>query len=67
MEDRLIELEIKFMEQNNSIESLSQAIYAQQKGIQSLQDEIAQLTRRLQSLSSSNIRPESEETPPPHY
>lgn len=67
MDERLTELEIKFMEQADSLESLSNTVYQQQQTIQLLRLELQNVTNRLQSLSTSVMRPESEETPPPHY
>lgn len=67
MDERLTELEIKFMEQADSLESLSNTVYQQQQTIQFLRLELQNVTNRLQSLSTSVMRPESEETPPPHY
>lgn len=66
-DERLNELEIKFMEQAETLDSFSQTVYKQQLKIDELEREMKLLTLRLQSLSTSNLRSESEEVPPPHY
>ncbi|MFZ1342034.1 SlyX family protein [Thiothrix eikelboomii] len=67
MQDRLTELEIKFMEQEQTLEALSEQVYLQQKAIFNLTQQLAILADRLKTLSVSAVASQAEETPPPHY
>lgn len=67
MQDRLTELEIKFMQQEQTLDALSEQVYLQQKEIFKLIQEVQLLKDRLKALASSPIASQSEETPPPHY
>ncbi len=67
MQDRLTELEIKFMEQEQTLEALSEQVYLQQKEIFKLTQYIQILSERLKTLAVSPIASQAEETPPPHY
>lgn len=67
MQDRLTELEIKFMEQEQTLEALSEQVYLQQKEIFKLTQHIQSLSERLKTLAVSPIASQAEETPPPHY
>lgn len=67
MQDRLTELEIKFMEQEQTLEALSEQVYLQQKEIFNLTQQIKILSERLKTLAVSPIASQAEETPPPHY
>ncbi|HMT94754.1 SlyX family protein [uncultured Thiothrix sp.] len=67
MQDRLTELEIKFMEQEQTLEALSEQVYLQQKEIFKLTQHIQILSERLKTLAVSPLASQAEETPPPHY
>ena len=67
MENKLIDLEIRLTHQENHIEELDKIIYQQQKTIDSLQEQLSILEKRLKTTTETNIRLQSEETPPPHY
>ncbi|TXH66750.1 MAG: SlyX family protein [Thiothrix sp.] len=67
MQDRLTELEIKFMQQEQTLEILSEQVYLQQKEIFNLSQQIQILSERLKTLAVSPIASPAEETPPPHY
>ena len=67
MQDRLTELEIKFMQQEQTLETLSEQVYLQQKEIFQLTQQIKILTDRLKALAVSPVASQAEETPPPHY
>lgn len=67
MQDRLTELEIKFMEQEQTLEALSEQVYWQQKAIFQLNQQMQILSERLKTLAISPIASQAEETPPPHY
>ncbi|PID48561.1 MAG: SlyX protein [Proteobacteria bacterium] len=67
MNERLTELEIRFMEQEQTLETLSQQLYLQQKEIYQLNQAIQDLKEKLKTAAISPIAALSEETPPPHY
>ncbi|CAA6803443.1 MAG: SlyX protein [uncultured Thiotrichaceae bacterium] len=67
METRIAELEIKFMEQEATLESLSEQVYLQQQEITHLTRHIEVMKDRLKSMAQSPIASMAEETPPPHY
>ena len=65
--ERLAELEIMFMQQEGTLESLSDTVYKQQLVIQALEQRINKLDKQLSSLHASAVTDEKNETPPPHY
>lgn len=67
MHDRLTELEIKFMQQEQTLEALSEQVYLQQKEIFNLTQQVKILSERLKTLAVSPVASQAEETPPPHY
>ena len=66
-EQRITELEIMLMQQEDTLESLSQTLYQQQCIIQKLEQRIEKLDKRINSLTESAVTDEANETPPPHY
>ena len=67
MDEKLIDLEIRFTHQENHIEELDKVIYQQQKTIDSITERLSELERRLKTATENNILSQSDETPPPHY
>lgn len=66
-EQRITELEIMLMQQEDTLESLSQTLYQQQCIIQKLEQRLNKLDKRIDSLTLSAVTDEANETPPPHY
>ena len=66
MENRITELESRHAFLENTVDELNQVVIKQQ-------DQIDELTRRLQGLETemavfiSRIRDKNDEAPPPHY
>ena len=67
MDSRIDDLEIRFTHQEAAVEELTRQVRAQEKVIGELRAQIKHLHSQLKSLSSSNVAPLSEESPPPHY
>ena len=67
MEERVVELEMRFMHQQSTIQELNEVVIAQQKSINDLKEEVELLKRQMRLEAGSIIRDPSEETPPPHY
>ncbi|MCM2357826.1 MAG: SlyX family protein [Geobacteraceae bacterium] len=67
MEERLADLESRYMQQERTIHELLDAVYRQQQLIDRLGREMEQIREQLNiALPSLVERPEDEE-PPPHY
>lgn len=64
---RLDELETRLAFQDDLINTLSEQLARQELDIRELWEAKKQLNTQLKEVSSSNIRSEAEETPPPHY
>ncbi len=67
LENKLIDMEIRFAHQQDHIEQLDQVIYRQQQAIDRLQEKLAQLEKRMQTVVETNILKPEEDSPPPHY
>ena len=63
-EERLINIEIALANQERIIEDLNQVIISQGKQLDLLQKQTEMLVERLER---GDVKPLSEETPPPHY
>ena len=64
---RLDELETRAAFQDDLINTLSEQVARQELDIRELWEAKKQLNTQLQEVSSSNIRKEEDESPPPHY
>ena len=64
MEDRIVELEIRFTEQQHLLQELSEVVYAQQRAIDLLTAEVRQLR---QKIPEPGIVDAAEREKPPHY
>ena len=64
IEERLINIEITLTNQERIIEDLNQVIITQGKMLDVLQKQNQLLLERLEN---GDVKPLSEETPPPHY
>jgi SlyX protein len=67
MEDRLIELETRLAFQEHTLQELNEVVTAQQRQLDRIEQQIAELAERLHALKASPLASEAEETPPPHY
>lgn len=67
LESRIIDLEMRFMQQESTIQDLNDVIYGQQKEIDKLRKDIDYLKDQVKAGAQSITRDPSEETPPPHY
>lgn len=67
MEKRIFELETKVAFQEHTLQQLNDVVTRQQFQIEQLAADLKSLKARLSALAPTNIAPESEETPPPHY
>ncbi|SFN26183.1 SlyX family protein [Marinobacter pelagius] len=67
LEARLDELEMRIAFQDEVINTLSEQVAKQEMDIRELWEAKRLLHKQLKDVSPSNIKPEDEETPPPHY
>ena len=61
------QLQMKLSFQEDTIESLNQALIEQQKQMDDLQYQVKQLVSKIGAIEPSNMASEKEEMPPPHY
>jgi SlyX protein len=67
MEDRLTDLEYRYMLQERTIQELSDTVYRQELIIEQLQRDLQQIAEQLKmALPSLTAMPDDDE-PPPHY
>ena len=66
-DQKTTEIEISIAHQEKTISDLNQVILDQQKAIEMLALRISQLENKVKVMPVSNIKPISEESPPPHY
>ncbi|KII78586.1 SlyX family protein [Vibrio renipiscarius] len=67
LENRINDLECQLSFQEQTIESLNDALSQQQLLISKMQDQMKYVAGKVKNLDSSNLADPSEETPPPHY
>lgn len=66
LEDRVADLEIRLVFQDDTIQSLSETVAAQQMELEKLRRAVEVLARRQADLASS-LPANDEDQPPPHY
>jgi len=67
MEDRLTELELRSMHQENTINELNETVCRQELAIARLERELGRMREQFSLLAPSINRTAEEEEPPPHY
>jgi SlyX protein len=66
-EERLVELEIKVMRQDDLLDELNKTVYEQQKRIDSLEKLCSELARRLKEVAAAAGERMPANEKPPHY
>ncbi len=67
MNERITDIEIQLMHQENFMQQLNEVVTMQQQALEKLQTDIKQIKEQLQMIAPSVVRNASEEEPPPHY
>ena len=67
MEERINELELRFMQQERTIQELDEIVCRQEQVLEYLQREFTTLKQQFLVLSPSVSRDPDQEEPPPHY
>ena len=64
MTDRITELEMYVASQEKTVDELSDEVFRLSKQVTEMEKQIKRL---VDSIDKTNVKPFSEETPPPHY
>lgn len=67
MEERINELEMRFMQQEHTIQELNETVCRQEQVIVRIERELALFREQLRAISPSAICDLDDEAPPPHY
>jgi uncharacterized coiled-coil protein SlyX len=67
MEERITEMELRFMHQEKIINDLNETVCRQELSIARLERELGRMREQFLTLSPSINRTPDEEEPPPHY
>ncbi|OGU16007.1 MAG: SlyX protein [Geobacteraceae bacterium GWC2_53_11] len=67
MEERINELELRYMQQEHTIQELNEIVCRQEVAIESLKRDLSTLKEQLMAMSPSVSRDPDQEEPPPHY
>jgi SlyX protein len=67
MEERITEMELRFMHQEKIINDLNETVCRQELSIARLERELGRMREQFLTLSPSINRTADEEEPPPHY
>ena len=66
LNDRLMKLELLYMEQEDLVQTLSDIVHQQQTKIEVLEKQLVQVAEKMIKADGES-EPEVEEPPPPHY
>lgn len=67
MEERINELEMRYMQQEHTIQELNEIVCRQELMIEQLRRDFVMLKEQLMAMSPSVSRDPDQEEPPPHY
>ena len=67
MEERITELELRFMQHENTIQELNETVCHQEQSIMRLERELLLVREQLSMLAPSAQGAGEMEEPPPHY
>jgi len=67
MEERITELELRFMHQEHIIQELNETVYRQEQIIARLEQGFSLISEQMRTLEPSTTRDPDEEERPPHY
>ncbi len=67
MKERITDIEIHLMHQENTIQQLNEVVTRQQGVIEELQANVKLIMQQLRTIAPSIVRDPADEEPPPHY
>lgn len=65
VKNRLMKLELLYMEQEDVVQTLNRLVYQQDDKIAQLQKQLVEVTEKLSATEESSAQ--GEDAPPPHY
>ena len=65
LKNRLMKLELLYMEQEDTVQTLSRIVHQQESKIDRLQQRLLQVSEKLESIEEGGS--DAAEPPPPHY
>ena len=65
LKNRLMKLELLYMEQEDMVQILSRVVHQQESKIERLEQRLLQVSEKLASIEEGGA--DAEEPPPPHY
>ncbi len=65
LNNRLIKLELLYMEQEDTVQTLSRIVHQQEDKIELLEKQLLHIAEQLNSVEGNDS--DNEEAPPPHY
>jgi SlyX protein len=67
MSDAITDLQIRFAEQDDALQTLTRTVLDQERQIGELRAQIEQLKSMVRELAPPQVGPQGSEPPPPHY
>ena len=67
MDQRITELELRYMHQEQTIQELNEIVCSQELAIEGLKRDVMTLKDQFLAMSPSVTRDADQEEPPPHY
>lgn len=67
MEERITELELRFMQQERTIQELNETVFRQELSISRLERQFKLLSEQLRSFDPAGSLEQVEDERPPHY
>jgi SlyX protein len=67
MEERITELELRFMQQERTIQELNDTVFRQEQILSRLERQFNLLSEQFRSFDPTSIRDQDEDERPPHY
>lgn len=67
MKERITELELRSMHQENTLQELNDTVIRQEQTIERIEQELAILRHQVGAMAPLATRDSDQEEPPPHY
>ncbi len=67
MEERITELELRFMQQEHTIQELNETVFRQEQAISRLERRLRLMGEQLRAFAPSSIIDPDDDERPPHY
>jgi len=67
LDQRITELELRFMQQEHTIQDLNETVYRQEQLINRLERDLALVSEQMRTSAASSGREQGSDERPPHY